>query len=194
MKTDPLAGAESQAPSRILFMMRRPGSVSRRIGYGSRMSHGESMSSPTRSPWLSILLLVAGTAVACPRPRTESSGPPQAASVPASQPERRLETSTVSKTIPEGNEPASDAEASSVEGIAKAALMRHLGLASADDIEVESVEAVDWPDASLGCGETGFGYAAVITPGHRVKLAVNGKSYSVHQAQQHAIVCKPPGT
>ena len=44
------------------------------------------------------------------------------------------------------------------------------------------VEAVDWGDASLGCPEPGMMYAQVITPGHRVVLAVDGKQYTYHTA------------
>lgn len=47
-------------------------------------------------------------------------------------------------------------------------------------ITVVSWEPVDWPDTSLGCPEPGMMYAQVITPGYRVVLEVEGKTYEAH--------------
>jgi len=47
-------------------------------------------------------------------------------------------------------------------------------------ITVLSVEAVEWPDASLGAPEPGKMYAQVITPGYRVVLEADGKMYELH--------------
>lgn len=54
-----------------------------------------------------------------------------------------------------------------------------LGL-SPDAITVESVEELDWPDASLGCPQPGMLYAQVITPGYRVIVTAGGQTYAVH--------------
>lgn len=49
-----------------------------------------------------------------------------------------------------------------------------------DDYAVVSVEAVDWPDASLGCPGDGFA-AQVITPGYLVRLATpDGDTLDYH--------------
>lgn len=53
----------------------------------------------------------------------------------------------------------------------------HLNL---PEIEVVSVEAVDWPDACLGVYSPEIMCATVITPGYRVILAVDGQEYEVH--------------
>jgi len=49
-----------------------------------------------------------------------------------------------------------------------------------DKITIASVEAVEWPDASLGCPELGMVYAQVITPGYRIILTVSGEQYEYH--------------
>ena len=51
-----------------------------------------------------------------------------------------------------------------------------------------AVEAVEWGDASLGCPEPGIMYAQVITPGHRVVLALDGRQYTYHTAQAGSFV------
>jgi len=62
---------------------------------------------------------------------------------------------------------------------AKEDLSRRLGL-SPQEISVVSVEAVPWPDASLGCPQPGMMYAQVITPGFRVVLEAEGHTYVYH--------------
>ncbi len=49
-----------------------------------------------------------------------------------------------------------------------------------DEIREVSVEAVDWPDTSLGCPQPGMMYAQMITPGFRVKMAVKGQTVEYH--------------
>ena len=71
---------------------------------------------------------------------------------------------------------------------ARAALAEQLGL-PVESIEVRSVQAVEWPDASLGCAEPGMMYAQVITPGYLIRLDAGGKVYEVHSDLQRAVVC-----
>lgn len=60
----------------------------------------------------------------------------------------------------------------------------------ADEIAVQEVAPVEWNDASLGCPQPGMMYAQVITPGYRVVLAVDGKSYEYHtDRKQAAALC-----
>lgn len=54
-----------------------------------------------------------------------------------------------------------------------------LGLAP-DTLRVIAVEAVNWPDAALGCPQPDMIYAAVITPGYRVVLATADATLVVH--------------
>lgn len=47
-------------------------------------------------------------------------------------------------------------------------------------LHIQSVEAVQWPDASLGCPQPDMVYAAVITPGYLVMVERAGELYAVH--------------
>lgn len=60
---------------------------------------------------------------------------------------------------------------------------------AADAIQVRSVEAVEWPDASLGCPQPGMMYAQVITPGYRIVLEAAGKTYEYHSSHAHVVYC-----
>lgn len=57
---------------------------------------------------------------------------------------------------------------------------------------VRRADAVEWPDAGLGCPEEGKSYAQVVTPGFRVLLQVNAKVYRVHVGEGRAVVCGKP--
>lgn len=54
-----------------------------------------------------------------------------------------------------------------------------LGIES-EALHIQSVEAVQWPDASLGCPQPDMVYAAVITPGYLVIVERAGELYAVH--------------
>jgi len=58
-------------------------------------------------------------------------------------------------------------------------LANSVGIAAVD-IQIEEVEAVDWPDGSLGCPESGQMYIQVITPGYRVRMRSGDRTYEVH--------------
>jgi len=77
--------------------------------------------------------------------------------------------------------------------VAIEALAADLGIAK-DQISVQSVSAVDWPDSSLGCPKPDMAYLSVVTPGHRVTLLANGKLHSVHEANNKAFVCRQAKT
>jgi hypothetical protein len=59
------------------------------------------------------------------------------------------------------------------------------------DIKVVSVEAVEWPDASVGCPQPGMMYAQVITPGYRIVLEAGGKTYEYHSGGTGVVLCQP---
>lgn len=73
---------------------------------------------------------------------------------------------------------------------AKAALGSELGV-TPQDIEVMDVEAVEWPDASLGCPQEGMLYAQVVTPGYRILLKAEGKVFEYHSDRHHVVLCQP---
>jgi len=69
-------------------------------------------------------------------------------------------------------------------------LLGRIKLAAAD-VKVKSIEAVDWPDASLGCPQPGMVYAQVITPGYKITLTAGGKDYVYHAGRGIVVYCSP---
>jgi hypothetical protein len=62
----------------------------------------------------------------------------------------------------------------------------------AKDIQLISVSAVTWPEASLGCPEPGKVYAAATTPGYQIVLEFAGKTYEYHTDRRQGMVyCEP---
>ncbi|MEL6870600.1 MAG: hypothetical protein AAFO81_12440 [Pseudomonadota bacterium] len=57
-------------------------------------------------------------------------------------------------------------------------------------ITVDSVRTVTWPDGSVGCPQPGQAYGQVLTPGHKITLRAEGRVYVIHEANQHAFLCK----
>ncbi|OGO40286.1 MAG: hypothetical protein A2Z04_05280 [Chloroflexi bacterium RBG_16_57_9] len=73
---------------------------------------------------------------------------------------------------------------------AQAELARRLNV-SAEQIQVVSIESVEWPDASLGCPQPGQMYIQVITPGYKVTLSAAGQRYEVHtDLKGRAVMCR----
>jgi hypothetical protein len=82
------------------------------------------------------------------------------------------------------------AEADRVVQLAKEDLAQRLGIAR-ESIQLVSMEAEEWPDASLGCPQPGETYAQVITPGLRVRLVAQEQVYEYHtDAGQFAVLCQ----
>jgi hypothetical protein len=84
-----------------------------------------------------------------------------------------------------GVEPPGQAEA--VVRLAREDLAGRLGLAP-EAIQLVSVEAVEWSDASLGCPQPGMMYAQVITPGFLVVLEAAGETYEYHTDEGRFVV------
>jgi|GEM_PF-1137441 len=62
------------------------------------------------------------------------------------------------------------------------------------DVRLISMEAVEWPDASLGCPQPDMMYAQVITPGYRLIFDAGGQNVEVHTDMQQSpqiVICKP---
>jgi hypothetical protein len=61
---------------------------------------------------------------------------------------------------------------------------------SVDELTIESVEPMDWPDTSLGCPKEGQFYAQVITPGYLVLVSANGTTVEYHTNESdHVVFC-----
>jgi len=87
-------------------------------------------------------------------------------------------------------EPTTDAIISQV----KNDLAQKTGI-SLDKINVLEVEAVEWPDGSLGCGKPGTEYLQVVTPGFHILLEAGGQMFSYHtNTSSQIILCseQPP--
>lgn len=59
------------------------------------------------------------------------------------------------------------------------ALATQIGV-PAENITVQTFEAVDWPDGCLGINLTDMACITVITPGYRIILEANGQPYEYH--------------
>jgi len=56
------------------------------------------------------------------------------------------------------------------------------------NIGVVAVEAVNWPDTSLGCPQPDMMYAQVITPGYRILLSYADETYVYHTDRGSRVV------
>ncbi len=74
--------------------------------------------------------------------------------------------------------------------LAKDDLAQRLGI-PANDIKTRSFEAVNWPDASLGCPQPDMMYAQVVTPGYRIVLEARGQTYTYHTGGTTVVLCQP---
>jgi hypothetical protein len=59
-----------------------------------------------------------------------------------------------------------------------------------EQIEVDTVRAMEWRDSSIGCPKPGVAYLDVITPGYKVTLRVGKAIHVVHEAGSRALVCR----
>lgn len=85
-------------------------------------------------------------------------------------------------------EQLSDAERGAAQ-LAIDTLAASLGIAR-EEIEVDTVRAIEWRDSSIGCPRPGMAYLDVITPGYRVTLRADGQIHAVHEARSKAFVCE----
>ncbi len=70
-------------------------------------------------------------------------------------------------------------------------LAQRLGI-DASAIEVVQVEAVTWPDTSLGCPKPGMMYPQVLVEGVLLQLRANGQIYRYHgDGQNRMFLCDP---
>ena len=79
-----------------------------------------------------------------------------------------------------------DDEAQDLIARAKADLANRRSV-SRNEIKVEQVEKVEFPDASLGVPEPGEMYAQVVTPGYIIRLSLDNRVYEYHAADERAV-------
>jgi hypothetical protein len=160
----------------------------------------------------SIWILAAALLAACqpemiPQPLepaavTATQSAPAAAQPSATQPPTEAATPTLSPTqkftrvpLPTAQEDSSmngspitppfDASVQALVDQAKADLAKRLSV-SADQIEVQDVSTVTWPDGSLGCPKPGMAYTQVLVDGMRIHLTSGGQVYDYHSGSGRA--------
>jgi hypothetical protein len=134
-------------------------------------------------------IMLPGEPTAAP---TESAGMPKGTTAPTLESETEEEEMTPTPT-PEATEVELPPQDEQVVKMARADLAERLDLTSAS-IRLVSVEPVDWPDTSLGCPQPGMMYAQVITPGFRVVLEAEGRTYEYHtDIDDRVILCQAEG-
>jgi hypothetical protein len=93
-------------------------------------------------------------------------------------------------TLPTFSSPSQPADADVAVRAAINDLAARLKIAP-DNVQVVSVQAMDWPDTSLGCPQPGMFYAQVITPGYRIVLSAEGDQFEYHADKRgRAVTCK----
>ena len=88
-----------------------------------------------------------------------------------------------------GQETRIDAPAAALAAQAQEELSQQLGI-PVEQVDLVSVEAVEWSDASMGCPEPGKMYAQVITPGYRLVLSAEGEEYAYHANAKAGKLCE----
>jgi hypothetical protein len=58
------------------------------------------------------------------------------------------------------------------------------------ELEIVSLEPIDWRDSSLGCPQPGRDYMQVITPGHLALVRQASAIYRVHMADGRGFICE----
>ena len=90
---------------------------------------------------------------------------------------------------PPGSTPASGAAGGAERAVEQARedLTRRKGI-DKREITVVAVEAVKWPDTSLGCPQRDRMYAQVITPGYRILLCCGAEIHVYHSDRGDRVV------
>jgi hypothetical protein len=96
---------------------------------------------------------------------------------------------TAAPAMPQGTSAPIGSEAEAIVRLAVTDLAERLGVPE-EDIAVVVIEAVEWPDASLGCALPGMAYTQVVTPGYRVVLQVEDRLYDYRtDSEQRVVFC-----
>ncbi len=147
---------------------------------------------------LGILALVWGLAACGPLSlpvQRQTVDEPQAAPTTSATPVQDIivMTPTPQPTRPNlpsnAPQPAPAGQAERVIQMARQDLAQKLSL-QIEEIREVSVEAVEWPDTSLGCPQPGMMYAQMVTPGYRVMLAAKDRTVEYHtDAGRRVVSC-----
>jgi hypothetical protein len=89
--------------------------------------------------------------------------------------------------LPSLETPLADPAVEAVVQKAKEMLANKLGI-EPSAITLFNLQAMDWPDESLGCPMGGQNYAQVITPGYLIELDTGSSVYILHSDQATRVV------
>lgn len=95
------------------------------------------------------------------------------------------------ETGSESGESESNPRVTALVDEAKRDLSERLGI-PVEDINVISVEEVEWRDSSLGCPQPGSASLTVITPGYLILLEAEGQEYEYHADHKRVVTCDEP--
>jgi hypothetical protein len=128
-----------------------------------------------------------------PTTSTISSGSTSSTEPPTPATALEPDTTNTEDTMPSTSEPSvPDAViAGDLVRAAIADLVDRTG-AAPGEIDVVSVEEVDWPDGSIGCPQPGMVYTQAIVNGTKIVLRYDGTDYSYHQGGGRAVFYCPP--
>lgn len=98
-----------------------------------------------------------------------------------------VETMTPFTTISPEEIPSFEPTLNTILSQVKSDLSQKTGV-GLEKINILEVDAVEWPDSSLGCGVPGTIYLPVITPGFRIVLEADGRTYTYHTNTSNQIV------
>lgn len=110
----------------------------------------------------------------------DTSPTPPATMVPETGP-------TPAINLPSLETPLADPAVEAVVQKAKEMLANKLGI-EPSAITLFNLQAMDWPDESLGCPMGGQNYAQVITPGYLIELDTGSSVYILHSDQATRVV------
>ncbi|MGH2562500.1 MAG: hypothetical protein ACRDJH_25860, partial [Thermomicrobiales bacterium] len=83
--------------------------------------------------------------------------------------------------------PAADVDQPAAVDVALADAATQLGV-DASAVTVTTIEAREWPDASLGCPKPGEFYAQVVTPGYLIVVEAAGEALEYHGDESGNVV------
>jgi hypothetical protein len=134
-------------------------------------------------------LLLAGCGVAPTQTTSPLPTPPRVNTAAPLQP-KETPTAEPTQVEEETMDDSPDPQAAGLIEQAREDLSSRLQI-EAGRINLESVEAVQWRDSSLGCPQKGRNYLTVITPGFQIILSAEGKEYDYRTDLQRVLLCGP---
>ena len=148
-----------------------------------------------RYAWTILSMMLLTTAgLACQAPGPSTSAPQESVvqtAAPGSLPESSA-TQAMTPTLPQEKTdmvPVTppDETAEKLVTLVKEHLAQRLSIA-VDQVVLSQIKPVMWRDASLGCPKPGIDYIQMETPGYRISLTADGKTYAYHTDQARRFV------